>query len=85
MKKQLLLCDACGHETSLETMRLVIGRSDDGGSGSKADDIKYLDMCGGCLRMWLLSHVNSAKDYTAAVQVVDWCKDTARRIKAGKV
>ncbi len=79
MKKEILLCDACGAETNLETMRLVVGRSCDG-CGGNSDDVEYVDLCSGCLRAFIL---NAIKRWYKATDLVEWIKE--RKAKNEKV
>lgn len=56
MKKELLLCDVCGKETHLDTMYVAVDRKMDG-AGSMSDECEHLDLCGTCLRRYVLSYI----------------------------
>jgi hypothetical protein len=71
MKKELLLCDVCGAETHLDTICVAVDRKMDA-AGSMDDECERVDVCGVCLRRYVLSLTKNNHD--RAQQLVNWVK-----------
>ena len=73
MKKELILCDVCGKETHLDTMCVVVDRKMDG-AGSMDDVCEHADLCGVCLRRYVMKLVKEERGYDEAIRLVAWVK-----------